>query len=97
MSISQVSNQQLNLRAIAAIRGNAALSEAATTGVTRQADSVSISDSARALSSATRAVADSSDIRADKVAALKAAIADGTYSVDSRTLAQSMLRAGALG
>ena len=96
MSISQVSNQQVNLRAIAALR-SASMANTATAGVTRQADSVSISDSARALASASRTVSDAGDVRTDKVATLKAAIANGTYSVDSRTLAQSMLRAGALG
>ena len=97
MSISQVNAQSVNLRAIAALRSNSAASNAAgASSVARQADSVSLSDAARAMSTARASVSSASDVREDKVAALKAAIANGTYSVDSRSLAQSMVRAGAL-
>ena len=95
MSISHVNAQSINLRAIAALRSNAAASQAAaSSGVARQADSVSLSDSAHALSSAARAISEASDVREDRVAALKAAIASGTYSVDSKSLARNMLRHG---
>jgi negative regulator of flagellin synthesis FlgM len=93
MPISQV-NSSTNM-AVAALRRNAALSNTASTSAApRQADSVTLSDSARALAGANKTVASASDVREDRVAALKAAIADGTYSVDSRTLAQSMVKAG---
>jgi negative regulator of flagellin synthesis FlgM len=93
MSISQVNAQSVNVRAsmaIAALRSNASAS--ATAAAPRQADSVTLSDSARALASAAKAVSDASDVREDKVAAIKAAIASGTYSVDSRSLARSMVK-----
>jgi negative regulator of flagellin synthesis FlgM len=64
---------------------------------TRQSDAVSLSDAARALASARTTVADATDVRADRVAALKSAIADGTYKIDGRALAKSMVRAGAFG
>jgi negative regulator of flagellin synthesis FlgM len=95
MSISQVNAQSMNLRALAALRSNSAASNAATaSGAARQADSVTLSDAARAISTAKASVSDAADVREDKVAALKAAIANGTYSVDSRSLAKSMLRHG---
>ena len=100
MSISQVNASQ-SLRAAAAIaapRSNAAPSAPASAvgGPARQADAVSLSDSARALASARKSIADAAGVREDRVAALKAAIADGSYAVDSRQLARSMVKALAL-
>jgi negative regulator of flagellin synthesis FlgM len=95
MSISQVNAQSVNLRAIAALRSNSAAStDVSGSAVVRQADSVSLSETARAMSSARASVSAAPAVREDKVAALKAAIANGTYSVDSRSLARSMLRHG---
>jgi negative regulator of flagellin synthesis FlgM len=93
MSISQLSGQE-RLRAtqaIAALRGNAVGATPTTTGVARQPDAVSISDAARSLATAQKSVASAPDVREDRVAALKAAIANGSYSVDSRSLATSIL------
>ena len=93
MSISQLSGQE-RLRAsqaIAALRGNAVGATPSTTGVARQPDAVSISDAARALATAQKSVASTADVRDERVAALTAAIANGSYSVDSRTLATSIL------
>ena len=90
MSISQV-----NLRAsaaVAALRHTAATTAAASPTMPRQADTVSLSDTARALCSARDAVGQATDVREDRVAAIKAAIADGTYSIDSRQLARSMVK-----
>jgi flagellar biosynthesis anti-sigma factor FlgM len=82
MSISQLNGQE-RLRATmatAALRSNAAAAAGLTApAATRQPDAVSISDAGRALA-------------AGRVGAIKAAIADGTYSVDSKTLARSMIR-----
>jgi negative regulator of flagellin synthesis FlgM len=97
MSISQVNAQQ-SLRAtqaVAAMRANAARSQASATG--RQPDVVSLSDTARALDGARQAASSAPDVREDRVAALKAAIASGTYPVDNRQLARSMLAAGVFG
>jgi negative regulator of flagellin synthesis FlgM len=94
MPISKVTTQALNVRAMDALRQNAAA--AAAQSPARQPDSVSLSDSALSLSRASKAVSHTSDVRQDRVAALKASIASGTYSVDSRSLAKSMLREGAI-
>ena len=94
MSISQINAQSIQLRAIAALRNTAAAASApAGAGPARQADSVQLSDTARALTQATQAVGGAPDVREDRVAAIKAALASGTYSVDSATLAKAMVRA----
>lgn len=55
------------------------------------ADRVTLSDGARLLSVATRTAQDASDVRADKVAELKAQVEAGTYQPDSRKIAEKML------
>ena len=100
MSISQVNSQSINLRALAALRANAAIANTPAPtpqAVTRQPDSISLSDTARTMSTARTSVAEAADVREERIAALKAAIANGSYSVDSHSLAQDMLTAGALG
>ena len=92
MSISQVNGND-RLRAAAALAAQRSAGAYPTTPTpARQADSVSLSDSARALSSAQKTVASAPDVREDRVQALKAAIADGTYTVDSRQLARAMAK-----
>jgi flagellar biosynthesis anti-sigma factor FlgM len=95
MSTISLLNEQVRLRAIKAA---AALRNAATTaGVTtpapavRKPDAVTLSDQARSIATATKVVIDAPDVRDDRVTALKAAIAAGTYSVDSRNLASKIL------
>jgi len=93
MSVSPLGGQE-RLRAAAAaaaLRASAAGSVTPGPGVARQPDGVSISDTARSLAAARKAVADAPDVREDRVSALKAAIADGTYTVDSRNLASKLL------
>jgi negative regulator of flagellin synthesis FlgM len=93
MSISPLGGQD-RLRAstaAAAVRANAATNATGPAAPARQPDAVSISDKARSLSAAHKAVADAPDVREDRVSALKAAIADGTYSVNSRNLASKLL------
>lgn len=57
-------------------------------------DNVVVSSRARLMSVASRAVQGSSDVRAAKVAALRAAIANGSYTVDPEGIAQRLLRGG---
>ena len=95
MSISQLGAQE-RLRAtmaVAALRSNAVRPSTSTTAVSRQPDGVSISDAARSMASAVNTVGGADDVREDRIAALKASIADGTYHVSSRDLALSMTRA----
>lgn len=56
-----------------------------------QADSVSLSDSARSLAAARDAVQNAPDVREQKVADIKQRVQDGTYSVPSRVLARNLL------
>jgi negative regulator of flagellin synthesis FlgM len=93
MSISSINAQSTQLRAIAALRNSAVTNSSCAATAARQADAVVLSDTAKALSSATNTVNAASDVREDRVAAIKAALANGTYKVDSRQLAQAMVRA----
>jgi negative regulator of flagellin synthesis FlgM len=93
MAISPLGGQD-RLRAAAAaaaLRANSAGSVASPGAPARQPDVVSISDSGRSVAAARKAVAAAPDVREERVNALKAAIADGSYSVDSRTLAAKLL------
>jgi negative regulator of flagellin synthesis FlgM len=58
-------------------------------------DSVTLSDSARSLSTARMAVQNAPDIRHQMVANIKQQLSDGTYQVSSRALASKMLDASA--
>ena len=58
------------------------------------ADQVSVSDEARALASARDVVAQVPDVRAEKVAAVKQRVEDGTYSVPASVLARNILSQG---
>lgn len=57
-----------------------------------QADTVRLSDAVQALQSANRQMDDSSDFDAGRVAEIKAAIADGSYSINSERVADKMLQ-----
>ena len=54
-------------------------------------DRVEVSDAGRAMQVATEALKQTPQIRADKVAELKARIADGTYQVPGVDIAERML------
>jgi flagellar biosynthesis anti-sigma factor FlgM len=60
-------------------------------------DNISVSGRSRMVANAARAVHDAPDVRAERVAALKASIADGTYASDSRAIAERLLRSGSFG
>jgi negative regulator of flagellin synthesis FlgM len=56
-----------------------------------QTDSVSLSEDARSLASARKAVHEAPDVREHKVADIKQRVQDGTYEVPSRVLARKLL------
>jgi negative regulator of flagellin synthesis FlgM len=60
-------------------------------------DVLSLSDRGRIVAEAARAVAESRDVRAEKVAALRAAIANGSYSTNAREIAARLLADGIAG
>jgi negative regulator of flagellin synthesis FlgM len=57
-------------------------------------DLISLSPRGRVVAEAARAVAATSDVRSEKVAALKRAIADGSYRSDAREIARRLLTSG---
>jgi len=57
-------------------------------------DLVSLSSRGRIVAEAAHAVARTPDVRAEKVAALKAAIAAGSYRSDAREIAERLLTGG---
>ena len=59
---------------------------------TEGGDTVSVSQDALLLTEARRTAQNTPDVRADKVATLRQEVADGTYAVDSRRIAQSLIR-----
>jgi negative regulator of flagellin synthesis FlgM len=56
-----------------------------------KADTVSVSDEAILRTEAYRTAMHTQDIRQEKIEAIKAQIADGTYEVDSRKIAAAIL------
>ena len=73
---------------------NDATSHAAGAG--GRQDVLAVSDRGRVVALAAQAVGQSPDVRAAKVAALKAAIADGTYVSNARDIAERLLASGGL-
>ena len=57
-------------------------------------DSAGVSERARELSAALRMVAETEEVRAKRVAELKAQIANGTYKPDPREVARKMVERG---
>jgi negative regulator of flagellin synthesis FlgM len=96
MSISPLNghDQLRAARAFAVMRGNSP--SAPPSAAVRQSDSIELSDAARSLASARNTVIDAPEVRAERVAEIKAALVDGTYSVDSRALARSLIKARAV-
>ncbi len=70
-----------------------AAAEAALKARGRQ-DAVSLSNRGRLVAEAAQAVAASRDVRTEKVATLKAAIANGTYSSNAREIAERLFANG---
>ncbi len=59
-------------------------------------DVLAVSNRGRVVAIAAQAVGQSPDVRAAKVAALKASIADGTYVSNARDIAERLLSSGGL-
>jgi negative regulator of flagellin synthesis FlgM len=93
-SISQLSGpERLRATAAASALRQSTLKVASAPTVSRQPDGVSISAAGRSLSTARSAVTTAPETRTDKINSLKAAIANGSYSVESRRIATAMVRA----
>ena len=72
---------------------DSAASEAALKARGRQ-DAVNLSNRGRLVAEAAQAVHESSDVRSEKVAALKAAMANGSYSSNARAIAERLVANG---
>lgn len=59
-------------------------------GANGRQDVLALSNRGRVVAEAAHAVNESSDVRSEKVAALKAAIANGTYSSNAREIAERL-------
>lgn len=55
-------------------------------------DTISVSRDALLLTEARRAAQNTPDVRADRVEELRAQVANGTYTVDARVLAENLVR-----
>jgi negative regulator of flagellin synthesis FlgM len=67
---------------------------ATTAERTKRSDSSGITGEARELASALELVTESDEVRAERVAALKAQIANGTYKPDPREIARKLVERG---
>ena len=67
---------------------------AATVERAERADSTGMSDEARELASALHIVQESEEVRAERVRALKAQIANGTYNPDPQEIARKLVERG---
>ncbi len=93
MSVSTLAPQD-RLRpppAAAASRAKAVGGPSCLPAAARDSDSLTNSDAVRSLGAAHAAVANTPDVREDRVSALQAAIADGSHAVDSGCLAAKLL------
>ncbi len=54
-------------------------------------DNISLSSQARLLQKASQVIAQTPEVRSEKVAAIKAAVQNGTYQVEPRQVANSMI------
>lgn len=83
--------------AAGAVEPAAAGASAETRKAEGRQDSASLSARGRVMAEVSRAVSQSSDVRADRVAALKAAIANGSYVPDAGVVAARLAATGAFG
>jgi negative regulator of flagellin synthesis FlgM len=89
----RISNEQAQqILAAQKLKGAKGVSGAAEVGKTTEAGSVSLSTAGQEIGKALNALSSVPDIRADRVAELKAQIESGEYNVSGRSVAESLLR-----
>ena len=93
LNLSGASMNPASAASGAAPAPGSAESEAAQKARGRQ-DVLNLSNRGRVVAEAAHAVNESRDVRAEKVAAIKAAIANGTYSSNAREIAERLFANG---
>ena len=86
-----IETNKTTAKAPARAKGGAENSTESSSVAGRSGANVEISDQARLMQQATEIANAAPDVRADKVAALKKAIANGTYHVDSAAIADKLV------
>jgi flagellar biosynthesis anti-sigma factor FlgM len=81
----------LAVEALNAARATRAQASLPSTDLSIGADTIEISERARELARAQQSVADTPEVRSEKVAQIKKSVEDGTYSVPVELLAQKLL------
>jgi len=91
----RISNEQAQILAAQKLKGAKGVSGASEVGKATEATSVSMSSMGQEIGKALGALNAVPDVRADRVAELKAKIDSGTYQVSGRDVAESLLRRAA--
>lgn len=87
------SNQTTAARSKTADQSNAvATKNGKPNAAPTQADTVRLSDAVQAIQSANRQIDDTSDFNAERVAEIKSAMADGSFSINAERVADKMLQ-----
>ena len=74
------------------VTGKASAKTSASSGTSGASEHIALSSKAKDIQKSHEAVKSSSDIRVDKVDKIKAAIAEGSFHVDSHELAEKILK-----
>ncbi len=90
-NIKSVNQNVVTPRGADTAKGRVADSNSAPVNTPAPADTVSITNTATQLQTIQQSLADVSTVNKDRVEAIKAAIADGSYKVDSAELAQNLI------
>ncbi|MGH1440883.1 MAG: flagellar biosynthesis anti-sigma factor FlgM [Cellvibrionaceae bacterium] len=86
-----ITNNTANGNAGAQKTGASAKPETTATSATSTDDSVELSQAAKVMTELEAKISNSNDVDASKVADIKQAIADGSYSIDADSIASKML------
>lgn len=95
IDLTSTSSHSMSREKISAQRSTEATKEGASKPATNVSstpqDTFQLSNTAKALRKADERIANSPDVDAEKVASLKAAIADGSYEINFQNVADKML------
>lgn len=90
-NIKSVNQNAVTSRGVDAANGRAADAKSASASNAAPTDTVSLTNAATQLQAVQQNLADVSVVNNDRVESIKAAIADGSYQIDSNKLAQNLI------